>query len=116
MTDRSGYQSLVTDVLADRPRLKVADPQPPIPDWCEESNCTFNASEVADELGLTYAEGWAKVPWDDAWIAHAWCLNEAGEVVDPTWKDTSPAFTYVEAAEFDPFCRAADSNSPEVER
>jgi hypothetical protein len=27
-------------------------------------------------------------------IAHAWLVNDAGEVVDPTWRDKAPGATY----------------------
>lgn len=46
--------------------------------------CFANALLTAAEHGLTYVEGWALgvIP-----VHHAWCVDEAGRVIDPTWAE-----------------------------
>lgn len=48
--------------------------------------CFYNAHRLAEARGWQYAEGFA---WRDSIgfpIHHAWTIDEAGEVVDPTWE------------------------------
>jgi hypothetical protein len=48
--------------------------------------CFRNAALLALETGLTYCEGYANsslgIP-----LEHAWVINQAGEVIDNTWRD-----------------------------
>lgn len=46
--------------------------------------CFQNAWQIAETHGWTYCEGWATsiIP-----THHAWVLNQAGAVIDPTWDD-----------------------------
>jgi len=45
--------------------------------------CFSNALHLAHEEGLTYVEGYATtvIP-----MHHAWCVDSAGNVIDPTWR------------------------------
>jgi hypothetical protein len=86
--------------------MKVRLPQPRLigEEFFEQGQCTVNAAEAADDNGLRYAEGYAQTPDQPGeWIAHAWCVDDDGFVIDPTWTDTDERFVYIEA--HDPFCR-----------
>jgi hypothetical protein len=50
--------------------------------------CFKNATDLAtDRRGLTYVEGLAVSCVMPILIHHAWCIDEAGNVVDPTWDE-----------------------------
>ena len=46
--------------------------------------CFDNSYKLAKRLGLRYVEGFAcgVIP-----VHHAWCINDSGVVIDPTWED-----------------------------
>jgi hypothetical protein len=49
------------------------------------NQCFQNAYHLAFASNdLTYCEGWGD-PGRDGLFLHAWCVNEQGKVVDPTW-------------------------------
>ncbi len=53
--------------------------------------CYSNAMELAIRDGLNYVEGFAgrlDVPF---LFSHAWCEDEDGKVIDPTWDDPEKA-------------------------
>src|SRR5262245_22007202 len=54
--------------------------------------CYMNAALLAFERGLHYVEGIA-IPEGLIPMHHAWCANDAGEAIDPTWR-------YPEKAEY----------------
>jgi hypothetical protein len=49
-----------------------------------KKECFKNAMELAMERGWTYCEGYASsaIP-----TMHAWCLDDEGNVIDPTWDE-----------------------------
>lgn len=55
--------------------------------WRTPKECFRNAIHLALEEDLAYVEGYALRPNLPLLIHHAWCVGEAGEVIDPTWKD-----------------------------
>lgn len=50
----------------------------------KKKRCFENAFRTVTRYGLTYVEGYAVgiIP-----THHAWCIDEAGNVVDPTWHE-----------------------------
>lgn len=52
-------------------------------------DCYRNAYQLTLGKGLTYCEGWALhvIP-----IEHAWCIDDQGNVVDPTWSSGESYF------------------------
>src|SRR5712692_152668 len=68
---------------------------PPLPTperfkyWGEKRHCYMNAHKVASaDRSLTYVEGYAYV-YGCVIVAHAWCVNTEGHVVEvtPGWKN-----------------------------
>jgi hypothetical protein len=57
-------------------------------------SCFRNALLLAlDDVGLTYVEGLAAAQGDPAIeIVHAWCIDSAGEVIDPTWRPAGASY------------------------
>ena len=52
----------------------------------KRNHCFENAFKMADWMGLRYCEGYAftgVIP-----VHHAWCLDDDGLVVDPTWRES----------------------------
>lgn len=49
--------------------------------------CFYNAWELAENMGLHYVEGYAVSGDMPIPLEHAWCVNDAGRVFDPTWAD-----------------------------
>lgn len=47
--------------------------------------CTIDALRYAAANNLRYAQGLARDSASREPICHAWCVNEAGEAVDPSW-------------------------------
>lgn len=52
-----------------------------------DGECFENAARLAAETGLRYFEGLAVCARNPEALHHAWCVDEDGEVVDPTWTD-----------------------------
>ena len=77
--DRS-YEAVVLDRGQFWPGAPRPDGVPKMP----PKLCFTNAFGLAQSRGWSYAEGWATsvIP-----VHHAWCLNDAGRVVDPTWEE-----------------------------
>jgi predicted ABC-type ATPase len=64
------------------------EPQP-LPEGYERGKskqCYANATRLSQRTGLTYVEGYAVPDFIDLPIAHAWCVDDDGRVVDNTWK------------------------------
>jgi len=66
--------------------------------------CFYNSYLAAITHGLRYCEGWALTSRVPLAVHHAWNLNDAGEVVEYTWKDGA-AYLGVEFS----IARAADA-------
>lgn len=50
--------------------------------------CFMNAYKLAQKYPeLTYVEGYASLGFIDLPFEHAWCVDKAGKVIDPTWQD-----------------------------
>ena len=56
--------------------------------------CYKNCFDVLWKQDYHYCEGYAIDDGLDLAIAHAWLVNNAGEVVDPTWTDDAGGATY----------------------
>lgn len=66
-------------------RFDVKTPQPPR--RMPMGECYTNAAELCLRGGLHYCEGYA-TPANINWpLPHAWCIDDDGRVVDPTWPD-----------------------------
>ena len=57
--------------------------------------CYQNAWHLAEERGWEYVEGYATTTELGIPLMHAWCINEDGDVVDPTWDDGENYFGVV---------------------
>ena len=53
----------------------------------EMGECYSNASLLSWETGWEYVEGMASTTGLGIPMWHAWCLDDQGRVVDPTWAD-----------------------------
>ena len=56
--------------------------------------CYKNCFDLLRKQGYHYTEGYAIDDQLNLAIAHAWLVNNAGEVVDPTWTDNARGATY----------------------
>lgn len=52
--------------------------------------CYRNAQRAASERGWTYCEGLALTEF--SWIHHAWCVDQAGAVVEATYGDLASEY------------------------
>ncbi|MFI1189409.1 hypothetical protein [Streptomyces californicus] len=53
-----------------------------------EKECFANAADLErDHPHLVYTEGFAVASGSPVGVAHAWCTDRAGRVVDSTWSD-----------------------------
>ncbi|WP_405633869.1 hypothetical protein [Streptomyces sp. NBC_01174] len=53
-----------------------------------ERECFANAAAVErDNPHLAYTEGFAVAPGSPVGVAHGWCTDSEGQVIDPTWSD-----------------------------
>lgn len=75
------YQDLVLD-LGTGIQTAVPIPPPDLPAM-EPRRCYANSYELATEHGFTYVEGFALGTLFP--VAHAWVVDEAGTIYDPTW-------------------------------
>jgi len=65
-------------------------PKPKEVSWGKKGNCYENAAIIMDDDGkrLIYCEGWATLREEPGLlIAHAWCVDSAGKVIDNTWRE-----------------------------
>ena len=53
----------------------------------EAGMCYRNAAQLAETEGWTYVEGVAASERLGIAMFHAWCLDDDGRVVDPTWEE-----------------------------
>lgn len=60
-------------------------PRPADVEQGEMRQCYANALHLSLERGWLYCEGWAQSLMG---LEHAWCIDDDGNVVDPTWDDT----------------------------
>jgi hypothetical protein len=56
--------------------------------------CYKNCFDTLWKGDYHYTEGYAIDDGLNLAIAHAWLINDAGEVIDPTWRDKAPGATY----------------------
>lgn len=75
---------LVGDFYQQLGSAHSAGPVPPNVARGTPRRCYDNAGTMALEEGWAYCEGFAMQPGLFP-MHHAWCLNDAGEVIDPTW-------------------------------
>ena len=54
--------------------------------------CFRNATLLAVRAGYRYAEGYAIRPDLGIPMHHGWCVDDAGRVIDPTWRDPERCF------------------------
>jgi len=54
--------------------------------------CFDNSRKLAKKKGWTYCEGVALTGKYDVVQPHAWCVDQQGNVVDPTWEETGLAY------------------------
>lgn len=86
-------QGLSREFMIERGRSYVRDDSA-VADWLgsgdlrgEQKMCFRNAAEDAmAHSDLTYVEGWAMPESVDMPMAHAWLVDEAGNVIDATWR------------------------------
>jgi hypothetical protein len=57
----------------------------------KQNYCFMNALNLAADTGFTYVEGVAASVFP---TMHAWCVDENGVVVDPTWRDPANSLYY----------------------
>lgn len=55
----------------------------------------LSSTKAAQRRGLAYAEGYASVQGIPVPRAHAWCVDPAGVVVDPSWAHGEHYFGFV---------------------
>lgn len=61
--------------------------------WVRRANACFtNCLQLAIIERLVYVEGFAVLPAAGFEFHHAWCLDEAGRVLDPTWEAPGSAY------------------------
>ena len=53
----------------------------------ELGDCYYNAWTLAEARNWEYAEGYATTTELGVPLMHAWCIDDEGRVVDPTWSD-----------------------------
>jgi hypothetical protein len=58
--------------------------------------CYANAYRRADEHGWTYCEGFALVTEIGPVVQHAWCVDEAGDIVETTWNEVGGGYLGIE--------------------
>lgn len=59
----------------------------------KSGQCYLNCAQLALGDGqLTYVEGFAVLPDIALHFQHAWCVDENGQVVDPTWAEPGRAY------------------------
>lgn len=78
------YNSIEQFILKEGQEYRYEDRPAYIPKM-PDKQCYQNAFKlIQDQSSLTYVEGFATaiIP-----IAHAWCVDSKGVVIDPTWQD-----------------------------
>jgi hypothetical protein len=65
-------------------RMLATDPLPAGVRRGRAHNCFANAFRLAAARGWAYAEGYGVIHGIP--VHHAWCVADAGHVVDPTWR------------------------------
>jgi len=73
--------------------VEIAPPRS-LPVWAQEPHgCFANCLRLADfSQSLTYVEGFAVVAGCRIEVDHAWCVDDLGRVVDPTWKQPGDGY------------------------
>jgi hypothetical protein len=77
------YEGFEDFVLKTGTFKRATKPLPEGVEIGEKKMCFENAYRLAMKKDWTYVEGWAEsvIP-----LHHAWCLDDKGRVVDPTWE------------------------------
>lgn len=57
-----------------------------------KQQCFYNAFHLAIETGLHYVEGYAVAGHLPLPLEHAWCVDDAGLIYDPTWDNGTHYF------------------------
>lgn len=78
----NGYVGL-DDFVLQHGRYWTPAPKPRRIPFGPLKNCYQNASEASLRHRLIYCEGYACGPIP---VLHAWCVDDRGRVVDPTWR------------------------------
>lgn len=85
----SGFEELILDCG------KLMKPSATQELWGLPKSCYYNCQELIDEEeGLIYVEGYALSEGTNSFpFAHAWLINDEGEVIEPTWEQ--PGIEYL---------------------
>jgi hypothetical protein len=70
---------------------KAAGHRPPKYRPGAKKQCYRNAFNLAQDYGLTYCEGFAYPPGLIP-VHHAWCVDDSGHVIDPTWDNADSEY------------------------
>lgn len=84
------YREIVTEVL-DRACWWSPGPKPKGVRKRADKQCFGNCQLLAVDRGWSYVEGYA-VAEDGFAVHHAWCGDEVGRAIDPTWEKPGVAY------------------------
>lgn len=87
-------QSVAHFVLRHGQPFDEMAPPTSVPTWAQVPHgCFANCLRLADfSRSLTYVEGFAVIAGCRYEIDHAWCVDDLGRVLDPTWKQPGDGY------------------------